>query len=86
MRAHAVDRAAVQNENQICVLDGRDALGFVVSGISVRSAARIFASVFVSTAEVESSRIKIFGFFSSARAMHSRCFCPPETFEPPCSI
>ena len=27
MRAHAVDRAAVQNENQICVLDGRDALG-----------------------------------------------------------
>lgn len=27
MRAHAVDRAAVQNENQICILDGRDALG-----------------------------------------------------------
>ena len=61
-------------------------MNFVVSGISERSAARIFASVFVSTAEVESSRIKIFGFFSSARAMHSRCFCPPETFVPPCSI
>ena len=49
-------------------------MNFVVSGISVRSAARIFASVFVSTAEVESSKIRIFGFFSSARAIHSRCF------------
>ena len=37
------------------------------------------ASVWVSTAEVESSRIRIFGFFSRARAMHSRCFWPPET-------
>jgi hypothetical protein len=25
-------------------------------------------------------------FFSMARAMHSRCFCPPETLTPPCSM
>ena len=30
--------------------------------------------------------MRLFGFFSSARAMQRRCFCPPETFVPPCSI
>lgn len=39
----------------------------VVSGIFSRKAWRIRESVFVSTALVESSRIRIFGFFSSAR-------------------
>ena len=34
----------------------------------------------------KASRISTFGFFSKARAMQSRCFCPPETFVPPCSI
>ena len=43
-------------------------------------------SVAVSTALVESSSMSILGFFSRARAMHSLCFWPPETFEPPCSI
>ena len=33
---------------------------------------------------VESSKISTFGFFKIARAMHSRCFCPPETLTPPC--
>ena len=37
-------------------------------------ALRIIASVRVSTAEVESSRMRIFGFFSKALAMHRRCF------------
>ena len=45
---------------------------FVVSGISSWNAVRISLSVLVSTAEVESSRIRIFGFFRSARAMHRR--------------
>ena len=58
----------------------------VVSGIYSRIALRINASVRVSTALVESSRIRILGRFSSARAIHNRCFCPPETLEPPCSI
>lgn len=61
-------------------------MSFVVPGSAVFSAPRIFASVAVSTALVESSRISIFGFRSTARAMHSRCFCPPETLVPPCSI
>ena len=47
---------------------------FVVPGIFSAKAFRIFASVAVSTAEVESSKIKIFGFFNRARAMHKRCF------------
>ena len=38
-------------------------MNFVVSGISVRSAARILASVLVSTAEVESSRDQNFRLF-----------------------
>ena len=61
-------------------------MSLVVPGISSRKARRIFPSVAVSTAEVESSRMRIFGFFKSARAMQSRCFCPPETLLPPCSI
>ena len=47
---------------------------FVVSGISSLKAFRMRASVFVSTALVESSRIRIFGFFRSALAMQSLCF------------
>ena len=35
---------------------------------------------------VESSRISTFGRLSSARAMHRRCFWPPETFVPPRSM
>ena len=59
---------------------------FVVSGISDLKADLIFVSVAVSTAEVESSRINIFGFLSKALAIHKRCFCPPDTLFPPCSI
>ena len=59
---------------------------FVVSGISSLKAFLIFASVTVSTALVLSSRIRILGFLSNALAIHNRCFCPPDTLEPPCSI
>ena len=45
-----------------------------------------FASVDVSTALVESSKTRTFGFFKSALAIQSLCFCPPDTFVPPCSI
>ena len=33
--------------------------------------------------EVESSRISTAGLRSMARAMHSRCFWPPDTLTPP---
>ena len=58
----------------------------VVPGISSRNALRILASVAVSTALVESSRIRTLGLRSRARAMVRRCFWPPETLLPPCSI
>ena len=35
-----------------------------------------------SRAEVASSSTKIAGSFRMARAMESRCFCPPESFPP----
>ncbi len=44
---------------------------------------RIPVSVAVSTALVESSRIKILGRFKTALAMQSRCFWPPDKFTPP---
>ena len=47
---------------------------FVISLYSECSASRIARSVAVSTALVESSKIRIFGHFSKALAMHSRCF------------
>ena len=46
---------------------------------------RMAASVAESTAEVESSRMRMAGLRSMARAMHRRCFWPPETFTPPWS-
>ena len=39
-------------------------------------------SLSVSKAEVASSNIIIGGFFSTARAILKRCFCPPESFPP----
>ena len=41
--------------------------------------ARMARSVWVSTAETESSRIRMGAFFIRARAMEMRCFCPPGT-------
>ena len=46
------------------------------------SLARIFASVSVSTAESESSKIMIGVLPVSVRAMAARCFCPPESVTP----
>ena len=61
----------------------RWAMTIFVTPRSAASAERIFASVAVSTALVESSNMSTLGFLSSARAMQRRCFCPPETLTPP---
>ena len=42
----------------------------------------IARSLAESSAEVASSKIRIGGFFSSVRAMATRCFSPPESFSP----
>ena len=55
----------------------------VVSFRLVAKDSRMAASVAESTAEVESSRISTAGLRSMARAMHSRCFWPPDTLTPP---
>ena len=47
------------------------------------SAARSRASVPRSSAENESSNTKISGRTTRARAIESRCRCPPDTFVPP---
>ena len=44
------------------------------------------ASVFKSSAEKLSSNINILGFLAIALAIDNLCFCPPETFVPPCEI
>ena len=54
----------------------------VLSFINPFSASRISDSVSVSTEDVESSRIKMRGFFNSVRAIATRCFCPPERVTP----
>ena len=46
-------------------------ISFVVPGISSLKARLILASVAVSTADVESSKIRIFGFLRRALAIHS---------------
>ena len=43
---------------------------------------KIWFSVLVSTAERQSSKIKILGSRAMARAMDKRCFCPPESVTP----
>ena len=42
----------------------------------------IFSSVSVSTADKQSSKIKILGFLIIALAIETRCFCPPESVTP----
>jgi hypothetical protein len=42
----------------------------------------IVRSVWVSSALVASSSIRIGGFFKRVRAMPTRCFSPPDSFSP----
>lgn len=72
-------RSASSTEEIRCAI-----INFVVSFKVVEKLFRICASVAVSTALVLSSKIRIFGFLSSALAIQRRCFCPPETLTPPC--
>lgn len=89
MGAHVGDLAVRKDDDLVRVLtdEMRWAMMNLVVPLSVASkASRMRRSVAVSTALVESSRMRMGGFLSRARAMHSRCFCPPETLTPPCSI
>ena len=64
-------------------VDSRCAITSVVRPTAMRSSSAWIAfSVVESSAEVASSKIRIAGFFSSARAIATRCFSPPESFRP----
>jgi hypothetical protein len=55
----------------------------VVRPIAIRSSSAWIAfSLAESSAEVASSKIRMAGFFSSARAIATRCFSPPDSFRP----
>ena len=76
MGPHRVDAAILQDDDLIGIHHrgdplGNDDLGHIGSG---QSGARIFPSVAVSTALVESSKIRTLGCLSRVRAMHKRCF------------
>ena len=77
MVAHGADLAVFHEDDDIGFLDGSDTLGndqlggagdLIPEGLTDQGIGT------GSTAEVESSRIRILGFFSRARAMHRRCF------------
>jgi hypothetical protein len=46
------------------------------------SSAWIDFSAFESSADVASSKIRIFGFLRMARAIATRCYTPPESLRP----
>mmetsp|Transcript_40159 Transcript_40159/g.99247 ORF Transcript_40159/g.99247 Transcript_40159/m.99247 type:complete len:234 (+) Transcript_40159:167-868(+) len=72
------------------------ALRMVESRCAITSVVRLFAassassaacttrSLSVSSAEVASSRMSTTGFLITARAIATRCFCPPDSWPPPC--
>ena len=78
MRALVDELAAVQR-SACRIVDSRCAITKDVRPRrSSASASWTSASVSESRWDVASSRIRIAGSFSSARAMTSRCFSPPE--------
>ena len=54
--------------------------------VLVDNASLNLLSVLKSNAEKLSSNTNISGSFAIALAIDKRCFCPPDTFPPPCAI
>ena len=83
-----LDRLALlEHYDDVGVADGRKAVrdherGAALAISRLQGAFWILASVTTSSALVASSRIRIGGFFSSARAMERRCRSPPESVAP----
>ena len=65
------------------IVDSRCAITSAVRPSAASSICAWMAfSVRESSAEVASSKIRMAGFFNSARAMATRCFSPPESLSP----
>jgi len=74
----AIDEpAAVEDDDLVGERDRREPVGD-----DERSPRLIAASVWASTDDVASSRIRIRGSASSARAIAIRCRCPPDSVRP----
>ena len=86
VRAEADNLAAVEHEDLIGVADGADALGdddLCRVGQLLRKSLAERRRPSGSPARRTNRQIPEFpAFLASARAMDSRCFCPPETFRP----
>jgi hypothetical protein len=81
----ALDDAACSITRISCAsttVDSRCAITSTVLFWPRSSSAWMARSLAESSAEVASSKIRIGGFFSSVRAIATRCFSPPESFRP----
>lgn len=77
--------ALLDHQDLVGIFHGADPVGDEDGGLARRSAfraARMRASVSVSTADRASSRINISASFIRARAMEVRCFWPPDRVTP----
>mmetsp|Transcript_100376 Transcript_100376/g.288365 ORF Transcript_100376/g.288365 Transcript_100376/m.288365 type:complete len:131 (+) Transcript_100376:2477-2869(+) len=73
---------------EFLMVDSRWAMVMVVrpSSVELCNASRAACTLFsdsLSKAEVASSSNSSCGFFASARAIATRCFCPPDSWPPP---
>ncbi len=67
----------------LTIVDSLWAITRVVRFLATSSrAAWISRSVLISSADVASSSTSILGFFSTVRAIATRCFSPPDSFSP----
>ncbi len=86
MRAALDDAPVAQDDDLVGVADGGDAVrdqdGGALLHELLQAGWRMCSSVSVSTAERESSRIRMRGLRSTARASAVRCFWPPERVMP----
>ena len=86
MSADARKAAVVQHKDLVRLPDTGNALGYQEGGDAAAKAMNGAAQGGI-RGKVQSAGavVQISGFFTSARAMESRCFWPPERFRPPCS-
>lgn len=83
--ANGLNLAIIQEDDLVQPLHRGNAVGNQQGGLVGAAGFQVVQndfSVRVSTAETESSRIRMGASFSRARAMEMRCFWPPETVTP----
>lgn len=86
--AVSFERTISKNEDLVCLTDAGDSLGYE-EGCRVSFEIVDGFAEFCIRCKVKRTRAVVqnqdFRFFTSARAIERRCFCPPERFFPFCS-